>query len=64
MAQTNQTKTFKISTELLIKSSLNYSLVPLQFRLKIFPGGVVNTGLETVDDGTLFGVRCGSVDEG
>jgi hypothetical protein len=34
----------------------------LQFRLIIFPDGGVNTGLETVDDDTLFGVRCGSLD--
>lgn len=40
-----------------------YSLVPLQFRLRIFPVGGVNKGLETVDDeDTRFGVRFGSFD--
>lgn len=34
----------------------------MQFLLRIFPDGGVNTGLETVDDDTLFGVRCGSLD--
>jgi hypothetical protein len=34
----------------------------LQFRLRIFPDGGVSTGLDTVDDETLFGVRCGSLD--
>lgn len=34
----------------------------MQFRLWIFPEGGVNTGLETVEDETLFGVRCGSLD--
>jgi hypothetical protein len=46
-----------------IPSSLKtvYSLVPLQLRLRIFPDGGVSTGLETVEDETLFGVLCGSV---
>lgn len=34
----------------------------MQFRLRIFPDGGVRTGLETVDDETLFGVRCGSLE--
>lgn len=33
----------------------------MQLRLRIFPDGGVNTGLETVDDETLFGVLCGSL---
>lgn len=36
----------------------------MQFRLKIFPVGGVNTGLEMVDDDeTRFGVWCGSLDD-
>lgn len=41
---------------------LRYSLVPLQFRLTIFPVGGVSTGLERVDDETRFGVWCESLD--
>lgn len=38
-------------------SALLYSLVPLQFLLKIFPDGGVSSGLEMVDeDETLLGV--------
>ena len=38
-------------------------LVPLQFRLRIFPVGGVKSGLEMVvdDDDTLLGVFCKSV---
>lgn len=40
-----------------------YSLVPLQFRLRIFPDGGVRMGLEIVDDeDTRLGVWWGSVD--
>lgn len=45
-----------------IRKKILHSLVPLQFRLKIFPVGGVKTGLESVDDETLFGVWCGSLD--
>lgn len=34
----------------------------MQLRLRIFPDGGVSTGLETVDDETLFGVLCGSLE--
>lgn len=34
----------------------------MQFRLRIFPVGGVNTGLESVDEETLFGVKCESLE--